>query len=64
MVIYSSPDMTLLQTSPDTTVRIARNDLLAEQPSSISFMPTGLLDDLSDGDLRDLYAYLRGLRKR
>ncbi len=64
MLIYDSPALTLLQTTPDTTVRISREDLQVSQPSTISFMPAGLLDDLTDGDLRDLYAYMKGLRKK
>ncbi len=64
MLIYDSPALTLLQTTPDTTVRIPREDLQLRQPSNISFMPAGLLDDLTDTDLRDLYAYMKGLRKK
>ena len=63
VVIYESPDGTLLQTSPDTTVRITGDDLLQMQPSTQSLMPTGLLNDLSDQDLADLYAYLKSLTK-
>ena len=64
MIIYESPDLHLLQTTPDITVRIGREELELVQPSNISFMPTGLLDDLTDADLRDLYAYIKSLRKR
>jgi putative heme-binding domain-containing protein len=64
MLIYSSPDLTLLQTTPDTTVRITGEEFLSSQESNVSFMPNGLLDDLSDGEIRDLYAYLKELRKR
>jgi putative heme-binding domain-containing protein len=64
MVIYQSPDLTLVQTTPDTTVRITRNEFLTAEPSNLSFMPAGLLDDLNDAELRDLYAFLKGLRKR
>ena len=64
MLIYDSPDLTLLQTTPDTTVRIPREELQLVQPSDVSFMPSGLLDDLRDGELADLYAYLKTLRKR
>ena len=64
MVIYSSPDLYLLQTTPDTTLRFPRAEIQLVQPSAISFMPAGLLDDASNGDLADLYAYLRGLRKK
>lgn len=62
--IYQSPDLHLLQTTPDTTVRIPREELYLVQPSHISFMPAGLLDDLTDREIVDLYAYLQGLRKK
>jgi putative heme-binding domain-containing protein len=64
MLIYASPDLTLLQTTPDTTVRITGAELLTARESNVSFMPAGLLDDLADADLRDLYAYLKTLRKQ
>jgi putative heme-binding domain-containing protein len=64
MEIYASPSLTLLQTAPDTTVRIPGEDLLSSQPSSVSFMPSGLLDELTDAQVRDLYTYLKELRKR
>jgi putative heme-binding domain-containing protein len=64
MLIYASPDLTLLQTTPDTTVRITGDELLSSHESNVSFMPAGLLDDLADADLRDLYVYLKTLRKK
>jgi putative heme-binding domain-containing protein len=64
ILIYDSPDLTLLQTTPDTTVRLTREELLTTQPSNVSFMPAGLLDDVADAELRDLYAYLKTLRKK
>ena len=63
MLIYESQELTLLQVSPDTTVRIPGSDLQSIGRSPISFMPTGLLDDAADRELVDLYAYLRSLRK-
>lgn len=63
MLIYRSQELTLLQTSPDTTARIAGPEVQNVQPGRTSFMPTGLLDDASDADLADLYAFLKGLRK-
>ncbi len=64
LVINQSPDLLLLQTAPDNTVRIRREEAQLLQPGSTSFMPTGLLDDLQDADLADLYAYLKSLRKQ
>jgi putative heme-binding domain-containing protein len=64
LLIYRSAEATLLQTTPDTTVRIGSRELLLAEPGKVSFMPTGLLDDAKDVDLSDLYAYLKSLRKK
>ena len=62
LLVYESPESTLVQTGPDTTVRVAGDDLESMQPSRVSLMPAGLLNDLTDRELADLYAYLRTLR--
>lgn len=62
LVVYESPEGTMLQTGPDTVVRITGEELLAMLPSDRSLMPDGLLTGLSDIDLADLYAYLRTLK--
>jgi putative heme-binding domain-containing protein len=63
LVVYESPEGTLLQTGPDTTVRVTNTETESMRPSSQSLMPTGLLDTLSDQQLSDLYAYLKSLAK-
>jgi hypothetical protein len=61
LVVYESPESTLLQTGPDTTVRITSTDTTVMRPSSQSLMPTGLLDPLTDKQVADLYAFLKTL---
>lgn len=61
LVVYESPESTLLQTGPDTTVRITNTETSSVRTSTQSLMPTGLLDTFSDQDLSDLYAYLKSL---
>ena len=61
LIVYESPESTLLQTGPDTTVRITNAEATSVRPSGQSLMPTGLLDTLTDQDLSDLYAYLKSL---
>jgi putative heme-binding domain-containing protein len=61
LVVYESPESTLLQTGPDTTVRITSTEAAAMRPSSQSLMPTGLLDPLTDQQVADLYAFLKSL---
>lgn len=63
LVVYESPETTLLQTGPDTTVRVLNAETSSMRKSGQSLMPVGLLDPLSDQDLSDLYAYLRTLAK-
>ncbi|MEX2113277.1 MAG: hypothetical protein WD845_08835 [Pirellulales bacterium] len=61
LIVYESPETTLLQTAPDTTLRLTNTDQSSVRRGTQSLMPTGLLDPLSDQDLSDLYAYLRTL---
>lgn len=42
-----------------TDLPLARTDIATMQPVGRSLMPEGLLDGLSDQELRDLFAYLR-----
>jgi putative heme-binding domain-containing protein len=60
-IIYESPEATLVQTSADTTVRIADDEILSIDKSPLSPMPTGLLRNATDEELVDLYAYLQQL---
>jgi putative membrane-bound dehydrogenase-like protein len=62
LVVYESPDSTLLQTAPDVTTRIAGDEIVSMKKSKLSLMPSGLLNDVTDQDLADLYAYLKTLR--
>ena len=62
LVVYESPDSTLLQTSPDVTTRIIGDEILSMKKSKLSLMPSGLLNDVSDQELADLYAHLKSLR--
>jgi putative heme-binding domain-containing protein len=64
VVIYEAVDGVLLHTGPATTVRIAGKDIASRRISRISLMPAGLLDNLLDRDIADLYAYLKTLGPR
>lgn len=57
--VYVSPDGVLLATGPDVTVRLKGEEIESQAASPLSLMPNGLLDDLSDQELADLYAYLQ-----
>ncbi|MFN0022008.1 MAG: PVC-type heme-binding CxxCH protein [Pirellulaceae bacterium] len=62
LLVYESPDGTLVQTTPDTTIRIAGDEILSMKKGRVSLMPSGLLNDVSDLDLADLYAYLKTVK--
>jgi putative membrane-bound dehydrogenase-like protein len=61
LIVYESPDGTLLQTGPDATVRVTGDELASQRAGEQSLMPTGLLNGLTDRQLADLDAYLRSL---
>ncbi len=56
------PDQLILATGPNQEMRILRNDIEEIIPSSISIMPAGLEQQLSERDLADLVAFLRACR--
>jgi putative heme-binding domain-containing protein len=62
LVVYESPDGTLLTTGPDTTIRIAGDEIVSMAKSRLSLMPTGLLDKADDQELADLIAYFQTLK--
>jgi putative heme-binding domain-containing protein len=63
VVVYESPTAKLVQTGPDTTIRLAGDEMVSVQPSRVSIMPPGLLNGLSDGELADFYAFMTTLKK-
>jgi len=63
LMIYDSPEAILLQTGPDTTVRVSGVAPESMRDSPTSLMPNGLLNDATDENLADLYAYLRTITK-
>lgn len=64
LLVYESPDATLVQVSADQTVRIAGDEIVSMKKSSTSLMPAGLLDQATDTQLADLFAYLKTLQPR
>ncbi|MCA9101363.1 MAG: c-type cytochrome, partial [Planctomycetales bacterium] len=59
MLVYDSPASKLLQTGPNDVVRVVGEDIVREQPSTASLMPSGLLNGLDDRAIADLFAYLQ-----
>jgi putative membrane-bound dehydrogenase-like protein len=55
-----SPEAIMLKTGPQTTVRIARKDMVSMHVMDVSMMPQGLDKLLSEQEMADLMAFLIG----
>jgi putative heme-binding domain-containing protein len=61
IIAYEAVDSVLLLTGPGQSVRIAYKQISERRLTATSLMPAGLLDRLGDGEIADLYAYVRSL---
>lgn len=61
-VTYRAVDSLILQTGPEKTVRIEGDQIDTVSYSTTSLVPQGLIQSPTDGQLQDLYAYLKSLR--
>ncbi len=61
IIVYEATDSILLLTGPAASVRLAHRQIGERRLTATSLMPTGLIDRLSDGEVGDLYAYLKSL---
>ncbi len=64
MIVYEAPDGLMLRNGVNQTFRLETRDIETRRYLPVSLMPEGLLKDLKDGDLADLYAYLETLAAR
>jgi putative heme-binding domain-containing protein len=62
LVVYEAPDGLMLQTGPATMVRLAGDKIESRTYTEKSFMPVGLMDNLSDREIADLIAYLHVMK--
>ena len=62
--VFDSADIRVLRNSVNQTFSIKVSDIESERKLAKSLMPEGLIKDLKDGDLADLYAYLKSLSIR
>ena len=58
MIVYEAADGLLLRNGVNQTFRLETRDIESRRNLPTSLMPEGLLKDLQDEDLADLYAYL------
>jgi putative heme-binding domain-containing protein len=61
IVIYEAVDSLILQTGAASTIRIVNKHIAERRVTAASLMPAGLIDRLTDMEIADLYAYLKGL---
>ena len=61
ILVYESPEGTLIQTAADQVERIAGEEIVAMRKVSQSLMPNGPLNRCTDQELADQYAFLRSL---
>src|SRR5207302_521038 len=61
LIVYEAVDGLILVTGPAATVRLSGQEIASRRASNVSLMPAGLLDNLLDREIADLYAYLRSL---
>jgi len=64
MVVYESVDGLMLRNGANQTFRIEASQIASKRSLATSLMPEGLLNDLNETDLADLYAYLKSLGAR
>lgn len=62
LVVYGSVDGMILRDSLSQTHRIETRDIEEQIKSTQSLMPTGLLNDLTEQEVVDLYQYLKQLQ--
>lgn len=60
IIQQKTPEMILLGTAPETSVRILTSDIIKIEPSDISMMPQGLDQLLTEQEFADLMAYIIG----
>jgi putative heme-binding domain-containing protein len=57
-----APEEIVLATGPSNEVRVARSDIVEMRPSTVSVMPAGLDQQLSQQELADLVAFLKATK--
>lgn len=62
MVAFESADGVILQLNATETVRLAEAAIASRAPSTLSLMPSGLLNGITPQEAADLYAFLRSGR--
>ena len=59
VLVEEDKNVVVLRGGDGKEVAVARADIDSMRPSRTSIMPEGLLNELSDQQVRDLFAYLR-----
>ena len=64
LVAYESAQGVILQINATSTIRLNTSDIVSRQPSTLSLMPSGLLNGLTPQGLADLNVFLHSLQPR
>jgi putative membrane-bound dehydrogenase-like protein len=62
-ILKEQDEKTVLIATPNETLLIPRKEIKSLQQNALSLMPEGLLDNLSDDDVRNLVRYLARIRQ-
>jgi putative heme-binding domain-containing protein len=62
IIVYEAVDSVLMLTGPGQSIRVANTQVAEKRLTASSLMPAGLLDRLTDDEVRDLYGYLKSLK--
>lgn len=60
LIRQQTPEWIELHTAPESSVRLARDEIVSLEPSDVSMMPQGLDQLLNDREMSDLMAFLLG----
>jgi putative heme-binding domain-containing protein len=59
VIVDQDPRIVVLRGADGKDLPLAREEIDEIQPATVSIMPQGLIEDFSDEQVRDLFAYLR-----
>ncbi len=61
-IVYESADGLVMTDRENKTLRIDQGDIESRASTNTSLMPSGLLDDISDEEVADLFGYMKSLK--
>ena len=59
LIVDQDANVVVMRGTDGADINLRRADIAKMAPAGTSLMPEGILDDLSEADIRNLFAYLR-----